>query len=289
MQRDRWHDVISILDEFRSSRAPRPTIMGLAKLRIRFIAARCPAAWPPPPLRSPGAARQSFRHRRPGHCRARPARAFAELPQRARDPAAVGDAQLQGGECGARAGQRLAPEPVIAVLRREQGGAERRGQPFIAQRDQLAAVGTGDAGIGIDAATGFPGGGRASMSVVSRVPRADLVLEEAERRARGAGPAVALGEARGQLRARPFLRLGQPGLVLVKSAPSGSNGPIAPIDEAVPVIVLAASGLLFEKTVSTMQEVRAHGGQIALISDREGLDGAGGVASPRSSCPRPIH
>ena len=41
------------------------------------------------------------------------------------------------------------------------------------------------------------------------------------------------------------------------------------------MIVLAASGLLFEKTVSTMQEVRAHGGQIALISDREGLDGAG--------------
>ena len=105
------------------------------------------------------------------------------------------------------------------------------------------------------------------MSVVSRVPRADLVLEEAKRRARGAGPAVALGEARGQLRARPFLRLGQPGLVLVKSAPSGSNGPIAPIDEAVPVIVLAASGLLFEKTVSTMQEVRARGGELYVFAD----------------------
>ena len=113
------------------------------------------------------------------------------------------------------------------------------------------------------------------MSVVSRVPRADLVLEEAKRRARGAGPAVALGEARGQLRARPFLRLGQPGLVLVKSAPSGSNGPIAPIDEAGPVVVLPASGRRFGKTVSTMQGERAHGGQIALISDREGLDGAG--------------
>ena len=113
------------------------------------------------------------------------------------------------------------------------------------------------------------------MSVVSRVPRADLVLEEAERRARGAGPAVALGEARGQLRARPFLRLGQPGLVLVKSAPSGSNGPIAPIDEAVPVIVLAPSGPLFEKTVSNMQEVMARGGKVVLISDAEGLAEAG--------------
>lgn len=53
------------------------------------------------------------------------------------------------------------------------------------------------------------------------------------------------------------------------------HGPIALIDEAVPVIVLAPSGPLFEKTVSNMQEVRARGGQIVLISDREGLDEAG--------------
>ncbi len=53
------------------------------------------------------------------------------------------------------------------------------------------------------------------------------------------------------------------------------HGPIALIDEAVPVIVLAPSGPLFEKTVSNMQEVRARGGRIVLISDREGLDEAG--------------
>ena len=47
------------------------------------------------------------------------------------------------------------------------------------------------------------------------------------------------------------------------------------IDEAVPVIVLAPSGPLFEKTVSNMQEVRARGGKIVLVSDREGLDEAG--------------
>src|SRR5205085_1167147 len=45
------------------------------------------------------------------------------------------------------------------------------------------------------------------------------------------------------------------------------HGPIALIDEAVPVIVLAPSGPLFEKTVSNMQEVRARGGRILLISD----------------------
>lgn len=53
------------------------------------------------------------------------------------------------------------------------------------------------------------------------------------------------------------------------------HGPIALIDEHVPVIVLAPSGPLFEKTVSNMQEVRARGGRIILISDREGMARAG--------------
>ena len=53
------------------------------------------------------------------------------------------------------------------------------------------------------------------------------------------------------------------------------HGPIALIDEAVPVIVLAPSGPLFEKTVSNMQEVRARGGKIVLISDKVGLAEAG--------------
>ena len=53
------------------------------------------------------------------------------------------------------------------------------------------------------------------------------------------------------------------------------HGPIALIDDLVPVIVLAPSGPLFEKTVSNMQEVRARGGKIILISDAEGLAAAG--------------
>jgi len=53
------------------------------------------------------------------------------------------------------------------------------------------------------------------------------------------------------------------------------HGPIALIDEAVPVIVLAPSGPLFEKTVSNMQEVRARGGKIVLISDAKGIADAG--------------
>jgi glucosamine--fructose-6-phosphate aminotransferase (isomerizing) len=53
------------------------------------------------------------------------------------------------------------------------------------------------------------------------------------------------------------------------------HGPIALIDDTVPVIVLAPSGPLFEKTVSNMQEVRARGGQIILISDAQGIAEAG--------------
>ncbi len=53
------------------------------------------------------------------------------------------------------------------------------------------------------------------------------------------------------------------------------HGPIALIDDQVPVIVLAPSGPLFEKTVSNMQEVRARGGKVILISDAEGVAEAG--------------
>lgn len=53
------------------------------------------------------------------------------------------------------------------------------------------------------------------------------------------------------------------------------HGPIALIDKDVPVIVLAPSGPLFEKTVSNMQEVAARGGKIVLISDADGIAEAG--------------
>jgi glutamine---fructose-6-phosphate transaminase (isomerizing) len=53
------------------------------------------------------------------------------------------------------------------------------------------------------------------------------------------------------------------------------HGPIALIDENVPVIVIAPSGPLFEKTVSNMQEVQARGGKVVLISDEAGVAAAG--------------
>jgi glucosamine--fructose-6-phosphate aminotransferase (isomerizing) len=47
------------------------------------------------------------------------------------------------------------------------------------------------------------------------------------------------------------------------------HGPIALVDENVPVIVVAPEDDLFEKTVSNMQEVAARGGKIILISDAD--------------------
>src|SRR6202012_6062927 len=48
------------------------------------------------------------------------------------------------------------------------------------------------------------------------------------------------------------------------------HGPIALIDESVPVVVIAPYDNVFSKTVSNMQEVAARGGKVILITDSEG-------------------
>ncbi|MBV9996326.1 MAG: glutamine--fructose-6-phosphate transaminase (isomerizing) [Caulobacteraceae bacterium] len=48
------------------------------------------------------------------------------------------------------------------------------------------------------------------------------------------------------------------------------HGPIALVDEATPVIVIAPTDALFEKTLSNMSEVAARGGRIVLITDLAG-------------------
>ena len=53
------------------------------------------------------------------------------------------------------------------------------------------------------------------------------------------------------------------------------HGPIALVDQHVPVIVMAPRDTLFEKTVSNMQEVMARGGQVLLITDQKGANEAG--------------
>lgn len=57
------------------------------------------------------------------------------------------------------------------------------------------------------------------------------------------------------------------------------HGPIALVDEQMPVIVVAPSDELVDKTMSNMQEVAARGGKIILITDAEGAATVGhGIA-----------
>ncbi|MBO9453371.1 glutamine--fructose-6-phosphate transaminase (isomerizing) [Tropicibacter sp. R16_0] len=54
------------------------------------------------------------------------------------------------------------------------------------------------------------------------------------------------------------------------------HGPIALIDDDMPVVVIAPHDDMFDKTVSNMQEVMARGGKIVMLSDAKGLAEAGG-------------
>ncbi|VAW19424.1 Glutamine--fructose-6-phosphate aminotransferase [isomerizing], partial [hydrothermal vent metagenome] len=53
------------------------------------------------------------------------------------------------------------------------------------------------------------------------------------------------------------------------------HGPIALVDEQMPIVVVAPSDELMEKTLSNMHEVAARGGKIILITDEKGAKKAG--------------
>ena len=56
------------------------------------------------------------------------------------------------------------------------------------------------------------------------------------------------------------------------------HGPIALIDKSVPIIAIAPSGPLFEKTASNVQEAAARGGQVIVLSDAEGAAKLRGIS-----------
>lgn len=64
------------------------------------------------------------------------------------------------------------------------------------------------------------------------------------------------------------------------------HGPIALIDQSVPIIVIAPSDELFEKTASNMQEAAARGGRVIFISDAPGLAKLGDMASATIELPK---
>ncbi len=63
------------------------------------------------------------------------------------------------------------------------------------------------------------------------------------------------------------------------------HGPIALIDEEIPIIVIAPSDELFEKTASNMQEVIARGGRVIFLSDADGIARLGNLAAATVELP----
>jgi glucosamine--fructose-6-phosphate aminotransferase (isomerizing) len=63
------------------------------------------------------------------------------------------------------------------------------------------------------------------------------------------------------------------------------HGPIALIDEAVPIIAIAPHDKLFEKTASNIQEAAARGGKIVVLSDAAGIAALGNIVSESIELP----
>ncbi len=64
------------------------------------------------------------------------------------------------------------------------------------------------------------------------------------------------------------MKLKEISYIHAEAYPAGEmkHGPIALIDEHLPVVVLATKGPLYEKTLSNIQEVRARGGKVIAIA-----------------------
>lgn len=65
------------------------------------------------------------------------------------------------------------------------------------------------------------------------------------------------------------------------------HGPIALIEEDVPVVMIAPSGPLFEKTASNVQEMVSRGGKVIFLSDAEGIEKMSRMAEPFASIELP--
>ena len=95
---------------------------------------------------------------------------------------------------------------------------------------------------------------------------------------RGTGYAVAL---EGALKLKEITYIPAEGF----AAGEMKHGPIALIDNDIPIIVVAPSDRLFEKTASNMQEVVARGGRVIFLSDAEGIARLGGLAAASVEIP----
>ncbi len=136
----------------------------------------------------------------------------------------------------------------------------------------------------------------AEMTALSKVPREveDLLTGEEQLRAlarefMGANHMLYLG--RGTLfpiALEGALKLKEISYIHAEGYAAGEmkHGPIALIDETMPVVVLAARGHGYEKVVSNLEEVRARGGRIIAVchEDDERLLGLAEGAMPLPRC-----
>ena len=96
---------------------------------------------------------------------------------------------------------------------------------------------------------------------------------------RGTGYAVAL---EGALKLKEISYIHAEGF----AAGEMKHGPIALIDDKVPIIVIAPSDDLFDKTASNMREVIARGGRVIFLSDAKGIGKLGDIAAATIELPK---
>jgi len=72
------------------------------------------------------------------------------------------------------------------------------------------------------------------------------------------------------------LKLKEISYIHAEAYPAGElkHGPIALVDEDLPVVVIAPRDALFDKTISNLREVASRGARVILISDRQGIEEA---------------
>jgi glutamine---fructose-6-phosphate transaminase (isomerizing) len=118
--------------------------------------------------------------------------------------------------------------------------------------------------------------GRANDVLINNDRLAEIARQVAEARdvlylGRGTGYPIALEGA---------LKLKEISYIHAEGYAAGEmkHGPIALIDENMPIIVIAPSDTLFDKTASNMQEVIARGGRVIFLSDKAGIERLGELA-----------
>lgn len=106
----------------------------------------------------------------------------------------------------------------------------------------------------------------------------DSHIEAIARSLRTVGNMLYLGRGVGYpLAQEGALKLKEISYIHAEAYPAGElkHGPIALVDEDLPVVFIAQRDQLFKKSLSNLREVASRGAKIILISDREGIEAAG--------------